>query len=135
MGLLGRFSRKPASPEAAPLPDPVLEKIPKPFAPSGQSTPGYRSNRGSVTPSTHSTMSTLKYEVMANFLSQEQLKRKWLRGSGSNSEGCFIRKGQADYVTCPSNLADSGSALAVGIAALNPQVPDCYPLKCDGIRS
>ena len=69
-----------------------------------------------------STMANLKFEVMANFLSQEQLKRKWCREFGSDREGCFIRKGHANYVTCPATLMESGSALVTAVAALNPQV-------------
>ena len=67
-------------------------------------------------------MANLKYEVMANFLSQEQLRRKWLRSSDSDREGSFIRKGHGEYVTYPPALAESGSALATAIVALNPQV-------------
>ena len=67
-------------------------------------------------------MANLKYEIMANFLFQEQLKRKWCGNNDSDREGSFIRKGNRDYVTCPSFLAESGSALANAIEALNVQV-------------
>lgn len=67
-------------------------------------------------------MSNLKYEIMANYISQEQAKRRWVHDLSTNQEGCFVRKGQAQYATYPTALADSGSHLATSIAALSPQV-------------
>ena len=67
-------------------------------------------------------MKNLKFEIMANYISQEQAKRKWVHDLSTNKEGCFIRKGQAKYATYPASLAESGSHLATAIAALNPQV-------------
>lgn len=66
-------------------------------------------------------MKNLKFEIMANYISQEQAKRKWVQDLSTNKEGCFIRKGQAQYATYPASLAESGSHLATAIAALNPQ--------------
>lgn len=77
-----------------------------------------------------STVATLKFEIMANYLAQEQLKRRWVQDVQSHSEGAFVRRDQADYVTCPQSLAKSDSDLSKGVAALNPQVSSvkvqCY---------
>jgi len=77
-----------------------------------------------MAPSTRPTtaVANLKFEIMANFLSQEQSKRKWVQDFESNREGTFIRRGQADYVTYPLILGDSRSELSNAISALNPQV-------------
>ena len=121
MGIYSLFPKKNAKPSQPTTPDIVKEKVPKPFAQNGPQSPGNISSRGSVAQSNRSTMANLKFEVMANFLSQEQLKRKWVRNHDYDKEGCFIRRSQVDYVTYPASLADSGSQLATAIAALNPQ--------------
>ncbi|KAL6722080.1 hypothetical protein ACLMJK_001185 [Lecanora helva] len=121
MGLYSLFPKKKPPPAQANSPDADSAKEPKPLAQSGQQSPAIISSRGSVAPSNRSTMAYLKFEVMANFLSQEQLKRKWIRVHASTREGCFIRRSQGDYVTYPSTLAASGSQLATAVSALNPQ--------------
>lgn len=67
-------------------------------------------------------MTNLRFEVMANYLSREQLKKNWTRNPDSHHEGCFVRKGPAEYATYPPTLANSGSELAIAIAAIKPQV-------------
>ena len=63
-----------------------------------------------------------KFEIMANYISQEQAKHKWVHELSTNKEDCIIRKSQAQYATYPASFAESGSHLAIAIAALNPQV-------------
>ena len=125
VGLLKLFKPKSVAKTPATLQEPISEKAPKPLANNG--TPGQTHSRGSMassTPSTRSSglMKNLKFEIMANYISQEQAKRKWVHDLSTNKEGCFIRKGQAKYATYPASLAESGSHLATAIAALNPQV-------------
>ena len=125
VGLLNLFKPKSAAQAAGTLQEPTLEKTPEPLANNG--TPDNTGSRGSTassTPSTRSSglMKNLKFEIMANYISQEQAKRKWVHDLSTNKEGCFVRKGQAQYATYPASLAESGSHLATAIAALNPQV-------------
>lgn len=122
MGLLKVFNSKTATP-VPPMPTGLqLEKISSPL--QNGARPEIRMTRRSMAPSTQPTtaVANLKFEIMANFLSQEQSKRKWVRDFESNREATFIRRGQADYVTYPPTLGDSGSELSNAISALNPQV-------------
>lgn len=125
IGLLKFFMPKSVTHTPATLQEPISEKTPKPLANNG--APDHTQSRGSMASSTPSTrnsglMKNLKFEIMANYISQEQAKRKWVQDLSTNKEGCFIRKGQAQYATYPASLAESGSHLATAIAALNPQV-------------
>lgn len=122
MGLLNVFKSKTAPP-APPIPMGLqLEKISTPL--ENGATPEIRMTRRSMVPSTRPTtaVANLKFEIMANYLAQEQLKRRWVQDSESHKEGAFVRRDQADYVTFPQSLAESDSELAKSISALNPQV-------------
>ena len=136
MGLYSLFPRISTRLEPLNIPDPVPENGSKPFVQNGQTSPANEAPRGSVTPSTSSTMANLKFKMMTSFLHQEQLKLKWVKNSDLGREGCFIRKGPASYVTYPPPLAESGSALATAIAALIPQARvvklciECSKLIC-----
>ena len=125
VGLLKLFKPKSVAQAAATLQEPTSEKALEP--PANNGTLGNTQSRGSTAstaPSTRSSglMKNLKFEIMANYISQEQAKRKWVHDLSTNKEGCFIRKTQAQYATYPASLAESGSHLAIAIAALNPQV-------------
>jgi len=122
MGLYSLFPKKEATPTRSPPPAPVLEKASTALILNDETSPANTISRESVAPSVISTMANLKFEIMTNFLSQEQLKRKWVRDFDSDREGCFIRKAPTKYVTYPPTMAESGSVLATAIAALNPQV-------------
>ena len=119
MGLHSLF-HKLRVPSKVPEPlEPAAEKCHKSHDRDAQRSP---KSRGSVAPSLYSTLPTLKFEMMANYLCQEQLKRKWIKDCESDMEGSFIRKGLADYVTCPAALANPASKMTTAVAALNPQV-------------
>ena len=125
VGLLNLFKPKSVAQAKDTLQEATSEKAPEP--PANNGAPGNTQSRGSTastTPSTRSSglMKNLKFEIMANYISQEQAKRKWVHDLSTNKEGCFIRKTQAQYATYPASLAESGSHLATAIAALNPQV-------------
>ena len=124
-GLLNLFKPKSVAPTTATFQESTIEKIPEP--PANNGTPDNNQSRGSTASSGQTTrssglMKNLKFEIMANYISQEQAKRKWVHDLSTNKEGCFVRKTQAQYATYPASLAGSGSHLATAIAALNPQV-------------
>ena len=94
------------------------EKVPKPFANSGNA-----SSRSSISPSVRSTsrpasmMDEIKHEVMVNYLFQQQCTRMWIGDGSGETEGVMVRKAKANYLACPPDLIQS--AFAQGVMALN----------------
>ncbi len=64
-----------------------------------------------------SFMEDLKYEVMVNYLYQQQCAHLWVGDEGGNIEGVLLRKSRNEYLSCPPQLVNS--PLGDGCAALN----------------
>ena len=83
------------------------------------STPRYS---GASTPfgKPSSFVEEIKYEVICNWLYQQQCSKLWVSDGTGELEGCLVRKSRRDYMACPPQLAYS--TLADACAGLNVQV-------------
>ncbi|CAK7274281.1 hypothetical protein SEPCBS119000_006088 [Sporothrix epigloea] len=54
----------------------------------------------------------IKHEVMVSYLYQQQCSRLWVADGSGEIEGVLLRKARGQYMACPSELANSGLALA-----------------------
>lgn len=63
-------------------------------------------------------MDGIKYEVMVNYLYQQQCSHIWV-GNDHQLEGCIVRKMRGEYQTCPPALA--GSSFAASMQVLDVQ--------------
>lgn len=73
-----------------------------------------RSNAGS------NLIGGIKYEVMVNFIHQQQCANLWVSDDSGEFEGVVLRKARGTYLACPPQLGSS--AFAAACASLNVQV-------------
>ena len=101
----------------------ATDPLPRPMPVLGQET-HLGSSRSSVAPSLLSNRSDffddIKYEVMVNYLFQQQCSYLWVSQGNNAMEGVLLRKTRNQYLACPPQLA--GSELAASCAELNVQV-------------
>ncbi|KAI9826980.1 MAG: hypothetical protein M1819_007074 [Sarea resinae] len=125
MGLRDYFKAgKPKQAEEV-APQTMLEK---PLAPARITehfdlrTPQHGSSRASIAPSARSStmLDDIKHEVMVNYLYQQQCSRLWVSDGSGEVEGVLLRKGRANYLTCPPQLGQT--PIATACAALNVSV-------------
>ncbi|KAF7954180.1 hypothetical protein EAE96_005311 [Botrytis aclada] len=90
--------------------DPALQ-------PSTRSSTSNRSNAASNSGS--SLIGGIKYEVMVNFIHQQQCANLWVSDDSGDCEGVVLRKGRGTYLACPPQLGNSPFAAAC--ASLNVQ--------------
>lgn len=65
-------------------------------------------------------MDRLKYEIMSNFIFQQQCQYMWISEFGGSGEGCLIRQSVGNYIAAPAELIESN--FARNISALNVNV-------------
>jgi hypothetical protein len=78
------------------------------------------SGRSTRTGTSSLFLDDIRYEVMVNYLYQQQCSHLWISDGSGEIEGVLLRKSRGDYMACPSQLSNSPFALAC--AALNVQV-------------
>jgi hypothetical protein len=101
---------------------PIPTNPPNPFI-STPNSPGTSIQTPRSRPTSTITMEDgAKLKVIANYLYQHQNSNLWIQEERSTNEGVLLRKTRGQYITCPSTLAESALAKALGV--LNPQVSE-----------
>ena len=72
---------------------------------------------------THEAVVDIKYDVMVNWLQQQQMEYMW--SSGGPQEGVVLKKRANQFVACPPDLADERGGLFDAIKLLNVKVSKC----------
>ena len=72
--------------------------------------------------STTSLLPKLRYALMAEYLQQIQIQRRWIANPESEAEGAFVRLNQGGYATVPSRHMEDSTMLYEAVAALNASV-------------
>jgi hypothetical protein len=72
-----------------------------------------------------SYLDEIKYEVMVNYLYQQQCSHLWVSDGSGEIEGVLLRKARNQYLACPPALA--GSVFAMVCAELNVWVSYTLP--------
>jgi hypothetical protein len=62
----------------------------------------------------------VKCDILANWLHSKAEEKKWT--AGEPGEGVFVKKTKGNYALCPASLAQDGTSLHRGVAALNIRV-------------
>ena len=65
-------------------------------------------------------MNTLKCEIMADYLHQQQQQRRWI--VAEVDEGVILKKSRNNYTCCPVELSHNDMGLAKAIETLNVRV-------------
>jgi hypothetical protein len=73
---------------------------------------------------THEAVVDIKYDVMVNWLQQQQLESMW--SSGGVDEGVILKKRASEFVACPADLADERGGIFDAIKLLNVKVWNQY---------